>query len=494
MTSKYNLSAAVGGLDLIDPLDNMPPECAIQMDNLIPDSDGDRVRTGYVSCVSGNYKRLIPVPFASDEKLIACKEDDIDVYDSTDFTVAPTHKTGYSSDDWVSTLFTDGAGKQYVVMANGLDVPQYYSTADGITASTFTIPAGVALDSPLSFKNTLYFLGGDWDIYYGGTQAITGALTKFSVGSFFKKGGKILTIQNWTQDAGQGMNDIFVIISTEGEVMLYTGTNPTEADWSTLGVFTIPRPIGKRCCEMVGADLIVLTENGYLPLSTVLSDLRANRTAISGKINPIVRGKNFTEDWEIHFYSKKGFLFVNAPSEIAGYSHEQHVLNINTNAWCRFVGMDAQSWAILFDKIYFCNSNGIFQADVGTTDDGKWIVFQVQRAYNAFQVPEKKQLIRMVLRATSYADNQIYKRINSDFMVGKNRIIMNNFGTGYSSYWDEAIWDESFWSEEADAYTERASVQSKAGSFISVGFYGRTKHDLKFTSTGLMVKVCQGHI
>jgi len=276
--------------------------------------------------------------------------------------------------------------------------------------------------------------------------------------------------------------------------MLYTGTNPTESDWTTLGVFTIPRPIGKRCCEMVGADIIILTENGYLPLSSVLSDLRANRTAISGKINPIVRGKNFTVDWEVHFYSKKGFLFVNAPSNVSGYSHEQHVLNINTNAWCRFVGMDAQSWAILFDNIYFCNSNGIFKADDGTSDDGKWIVFQIQRAYNAFQLPEKKQLVRMVLRATSYENNQIYKRINTDFMVGKNRIIMSNHGTGYSSYWDEAVWDQNFWSEEADSYTERASIQSKAGSFISVGFYGRTKNELKFTSTGLMMKVCMGHI
>ena len=379
-------------------------------------------------------------------------------------------------------------------MANGLDVPIDYTTANGVVASTFTIPAGVKLDSPLSFKNTMYFVGGDWDIYYGGTQAISGTLNKFSVGSFFKKGGKILTIQNWTQDAGQGMNDIFVIISTEGEVMLYQGSNPTESDWSSLGVFTIPRPIGKRCCEMVGADIIIMTENGYLPLSSVLSDLRANRTAISGKINPIVRGKNFTLDWEIHFYSKKGFLFINAPSSVAGYSHEQHVLNINTNAWCRFVGMDGQSWAVLFDNLYFCNANGIFQADQGQSDNGDWIVYTVQRAYNTFGTPEKKQLMRMVPRFTSFSNNTIYKRINSDFKIGKNRIITTNVGTGYVSYWDTAIWDVNFWSDEFEAYTTRASVQSRTGSFISVGLYGRTKDELKFTSTGLMLKVCEGHL
>ena len=496
MTEKINLNSAVGGLNLIDPIDNMGAEYAIQMDNIIPDSDGDRVRSGYVSCVEGNYKRIIPVPFAGSEKLIACKDGTLDVYDPTNWATAPTQASGYSSDNWVSATFTDGAGTQHLFMTNGLDVPIDYTTANGIQASTFTIPVGVKLDSPLSFKNTMYFVGGDWDIYYGGTQAISGSLTKFPVGSFFKKGGKILTIQNWTQDAGQGMNDIFVIISTEGEVMLYQGSNPTESDWSSLGVFVIPRPIGKRCCEMVGADLIILTENGYLPLSSVLSDIRANRTAISGKINPIVRGKNFSIDWEIHFYSKKGFVFVNAPSNVSGYAYEQHVLNVNTNAWCRFLGMDAQGWAILFDKIYFCNSSGIFQADVGTTDNGNWIVYRVQRAYNTFGTPEKKQIVRMIPRLTRLFSSKdtVYKRINADFKIGKDRIIQTSEGTLYTSYWDESIWDESFWSDEYEAYTTRASVQSKTGSYISVGLYGRTKDGMQFSSTGLMIKVCGGHL
>ena len=495
MTEKTNLNAAIGGLNLIDPLDNMAPEYAIQMDNLIPDSDGDRVRSGYISCVSGEYKRLIPIPFAGAEKLIACKDGTLDVYDPTNWETAPTQESGYSSDDWVSAIFTDGAGTQHLFMTNGVDVPIDYTTANGIQPSTFTIPEGVTLDSPLSFKNTMYFVGGDWDIYYGGTQAISGSLTKFPVGSFFKKGGKILTIQNWTQDAGQGMNDIFVIISTEGEVMLYQGSNPTESDWSSLGVFVIPRPIGKRCCEMVGADLIIMTENGYLPLSNVLSDIRANRTAISGKINPIVRGKDFTMNWEIHFYSKKGFVFINAPSNVSGYAHEQHVLNINTNAWCRFLGMDAESWAILFDKIYFCNGTGIFEADVGTTDNGNWIVYQIQRAYNNFGTPEKKKIMRMIPRYISPAtDDNIYKKINADFKEGTNRVIISQENGGYTSYWDTSIWDVNYWSDETQAFVSRAGVKHRAGSFISVGLYGRTKNELEFISAGLMMKVCSGHL
>lgn len=494
MTVKTNLNSAIGGLNLVDPIDNMGAEYAIQMDNIIPDSDGDRIRSGFVSCVDGAYKTLIPVPFADNEKIIACKDGDVDIYDPLDWETEPVSKSGFSTDNWTYAPFVDGAGTQHLFMANGIDTLQDYTISGGLVDASYTM-TDLTLDCPLSFKNTMYFVGGDWDIYYAGTQAIAGELKKFSVGSFFKKGGKILTIQNWTQDAGQGMDDIFVIISTEGEVMLYRGSNPDEDDWATLGVFVIPRPIGKHCCEMFGADVIVLTENGYLPLSGVLSDLRANRTAISGKINNIVKGKDFTDKWEVHFYSKRGWLFVNAPSNIAEYAHEQHVLNINTNAWCRFVGMDADSWCVLFDKLYFCNGKGIFKADEGTTDDGKWITYEIQRAYNTFGTPEKKQIMRLVPRFNSfYKDNTIYKRINVDFKQGNNRIIQTQDAIGYYSYWDTSIWDVNYWSDEYEAYTTRAGVKSKAGSFISVGVYGRTKNDLCFTSAGLMIKVCDGHI
>ena len=493
MTIKYNLGSSIGGLNLSDPLDNMGAQYAIQMDNIIPEPDGDKVRSGHVKLTSGIFKKIIPVPIAGAEKIITAKDETLYLYNPADWTASPTTKTGFSTDNWTSCSFVDGSGKQHIFLANGVDTPQDYTTEDGLQDTGFTV-TGLTLDSPLSFKNKIYFVGGGFDIYYGGTQAISGSLTKFSVGSFFKKGGSILTIQNWTQDAGQGMNDIFVIISTEGEVMLYQGSDPSESDWNSLGVFNIPRPIGKNCCEMVGADIIIITENGYLPLSRVLSDLRANRTAISSLINPIVRGRNFNDSWEIHFYSKKGWLIINAPSLLSGYSHEQHVLNINTNGWCRFLGMDGQSWCVLFDKLYFCNSQGIFQADVGVTDNGNWITYQIQKAYNTFGTPDKKQLMRMVPRFSSYAENTVYNRINADFKEGTNRIIQTQDNFGYSSYWDTSIWDVNFWSDEYTAYTTRASVTSRTGSFISVGYYGRTKDELTFYSTGLMLKVCNGHI
>lgn len=491
MTS-VNLPSSQLGLNISDPLDNMQPNYAIQMDNLIPDNDGDRIRKGFVKVCDDGYNVLTTVNREGSRKILAATNDTIDVYDVNDFSTVEQTKSGFGSEDWVGVPFTDGSGAQHTIIANGVDTPQDYTTS--LNDVGFTIPAGVKLDRPLSFKNRLYFIGGDFDLYYGGVQSIAGSLTQFSIGSYFRQGGRILTIANWTQDAGDGVNDLLVVVSTEGEVLIYSGTSPEATDWAMVGVFRIPRPIGKRCLTMLGADLICITEKGYLPLSSVLSDLRANRTTINRSIDGIVGERDRTKRWDIFFYSKAGLLIVNAPSTVSGYAYEQHVLNFNTNAWCRFIGMDADSWCVCGDRLFFCNSKGIYEANKGYSDNGANIVFQIQKAYNQFGTPFKKQLMRIVPRYWCAGTPQLFKRINVDFNEGKKSSVQLQKQSENSSYWDEAIWDENFWSDEFTAYYLRASVSSRTGSYISLGYYGRTREELVIYSTGLIIKNGQGHI
>ena len=487
-----NLPSSQLGLNISDPLDSMQQNYAIQMDNLIPDNDGDRVRKGFEQVCTTGYNVLGTVNRATVKKVLAFKNDSVDVYDLSDFTTAEQTKTGLGSEEWVGVPFTDGSGAQHTIFANGVDTPLDYTNS--LNDVGFTIPQGVLLDRPLAFKNRLYFIGGDFDLYYGGVQSISGELTKFSMGSYFRQGGRILTIANWTQDAGDGVNDLFVVVSTEGEVLIYSGTSPEADDWAMVGVFRIPRPIGKRCLTMLGADLICITEKGYLPLSSVLSDLRANRTTINRSIDGIVGERDRNKRWDIFFYSKAGLLIVNAPSTVSGYAYEQHVLNFNTNAWCRFIGMDADSWCVCGDRLFFCNSKGIFEGNKGYTDNGESITFQVQKAYNQFGTPFKKQLMRIKPRYYCAGEPQLYKKINVDFNDGKKSFVQVQKQSGYSTYWDETVWDENFWSDEFTAYYLRASVSSKAGSYISLGFYGKTKEELVLYSTGLIIKDGGGHI
>lgn len=484
-----DLSSSYGGLNVADALDNMQPQYAIQMDNIIPDVDGDRVRKGYIKKLSTATSVLIPILRGNTKKLIGAHVQDLTVYD--DFEVESS-KSGFSSDNWTYADFTDGAGVVHTILANGSDTPQDYTSS--LNNVGYTLTGFPSLDCPLAFKNRLYFISGDFQIAYSGIQSISGELTAFDVGSFFKKGGKLLSIANWTQDAGNGADDLFVLISTEGEVLIYAGTSPETYDWRMIGTFSIAKPVGKRCWVQLGADLTLITQRGYFPLSTVLSDLRANRALLNQKIDGITQGRDFTKRWEIHYRPSTNWLIVNVPSDTGIYSYEQHVCNLNTNAWCRFVGMDANSWAVLGDELYFCNGQGIFQADTGTTDDGANITFCLQKAYNNFGTPLKKQLMRVVPHYYSTTDETIYKKILSDFGNGKNRIFVHRENSGINTYWDTAIWDESFWSDETNVHSTRGSVTSKVGNYISVGYYGRVRNEFILYSTGLIIKQATGHI
>lgn len=485
-----NLSSSFGGLNVADALDNMLPQYAIQMDNIIPDVDGDRVRKGYININNTATTTLIPILRGATKKIIGAHLQDLTVYDS-DFKVLET-KSGFSSDYWTYADFTDGSGAVHTIVANGSDTPQDYTSS--LANVGYTLKDFPNLDCPLAFKNRLYFISGDWQIAYSGIQSISGQLTAFDMGSYFKKGGKLLSIANWTQDAGNGADDLFVLISSEGEVLIYSGLSPEADSWTMIGSFTIPKPVGKRCWTQLGADLIIITQRGYFPLSSVLSDLRANRAMLNQKIDGITKGRDFSKRWEIHYRPSTNWIIVNAPSDTGIYNYEQHICNLNTNAWCRFVGMDANSWAVLGDDLYFCNSKGIWKADTGTTDNGENIIFCLQKAYNAFGTPLKKQLMRIVPHYYSAANETIYKKIISNFGGGKNRIFVQREQSGVSTYWDEAIWDESFWSDEMNVYSIRGSVTSKVGNYISVGYYGRVRNDFVIYSTGLIIKQGQGHI
>ena len=102
--------------------------------------------------------------------------------------------------------------------------------------------------------------------------------------------------------------------------------------------------------------------------------------------------------------------------------------------------------------------------------------------------------MRLVPRFTSAGIPELYKKVNIDFNEGKKAFISISQQKGVSSYWDEAIWDESFWSDEFNAYSSRTSLTSKAGNYISIGYWGRTKQEIVLYSSGLIIKNGKGHI
>lgn len=484
---RVNLPTAQGGLNLRDSLDNMDFRDCFQMDNIIPDVSSDRVRKGFTEISTYGANRLIN--FQDD--LLAAKDTEISLINQStgDDTLL---KNGFFSSDWKYTNFQTAAGNPLVILANGVDTVQDY---DGVTMtdSGYTGIDLTNLESPLTFKNRTYFVEkNSLSIWYSDVQAIAGDLKEFSVRGFARKGGTILTIENWTQDAGEGLSNLFAIFTTEGEVLIYGGDDPEASNWSIKGSFEISKPIGKRCCLNYGSDIIVITEGGYLPLASVLSQEKANIALISDKINNIVKGKNKNANWSAHWYSEDGWLFINAPSTTR-FNYEQHVLNVKTNSWCRFVGMDALDWVIIGDKAYFNNLTGIYRANNGTSDNNNPISYVKQQAYNKLTGEKVKGVQRVKVRYNTVGAVEYATRIGVDFDLGSANFLVTT-SLGNQSYWDESIWDLSFWSDEQSVKSYKGTVFAKKGEYISIGYFGSSEQGLEFYSSDILYSAGNGDI
>lgn len=484
---RYTLPTAQGGLNLRDSLDSMPITDCFQMDNIIPDVGNDKVRGGYTNINDYQAKRFIRL---ENEMLAATDNEIVSVNTSTGVTTSL--KTGLFSSEWKYSQFQTAGGNPLVFLANGVDKVQQY---DGTTMSdaAYTGVDTTNLESPLAFKNRNYFVErNSLSFWYSDLQAISGALTEFSINGFARKGGSILAIENWTQDAGEGFNNLFVIFTTEGEVLVYGGDDPEASNWALKGVFEISKPIGKRCCKQYGSDIIVITEQGYFPLASVLSQDKANIVPVSDKINNIVKGKNKNAAWSIHWYSEEGWLFINSPSTTQ-FSYEQHVLNIKTNSWCRFVGMDSLDWLVIGDQLYFCNLDGIFRANNGTTDNGNPITYTKQQAYNRFNGELVKGISRIKVRYGAIGAIEYATKIGVDFDLGLPNFTVSTT-TGIRSFWDESLWDQAFWSDEDAVKSYKGSVFAKKGEFISIGYFGNSSQGLEFYSSEILYEGGNGDV
>ncbi len=497
------IPTAQRGLNIKDNLDQMSIEYSFQMDNIIPEETADRVRKGSEKISTKATETLIGFNVVPNQAVLGANDNSIYSINLGNGTTTNLN-TGFTSSDWIQSYFTDGAGNSNVFVCNGEDTPQRIFN-DGTLQSVdfgFTVPTGSGsgldlqdLNYPLNFKNRMYFVEKETsNLYYGDVQAISGELTQFSVAGFVNDGGSISAIANWTQDAGQGVDNLLAIFTTEGEVLIYQGTSPEASDWQLRGNYRISRPIGRRNNTSLGGDLIVITEQGYLPLSVVLNQDRANRVNISDKINPIVKGKDFTKNWSIHWFSKEGWILINAPSSTSRYKYEQHIYNSQTGGWCRFVGMDALNWLAQEDRLFYCSSTGIYEANVNSTDNGESITYINQRAYSKLNGERLKQPLRIKPRYKSIGgqlDSNV--RYGIDFKLGLKQTLVST-GSGISSYWDESIWDESFWSDENVVEQFKSTSYSRGGYYVSVGVFGETSVDLEFYSTELLYRRGNGDI
>ena len=415
IASSRTVPAPVGGWDTESPLANMPKQNAIILNNWIPRAGYVELRRGFRQQVTGTGPVESLIAWRGDaagDKLFACSGSDI--YDVT--TDDPLGSAVYSSAinaRWRSTNFANDAGA-WAIAVNGANTPQKYDGTSFTDAAITGTSGSITLDDSdlsqvMAHKRRLFFIEGDTlRVWYLPVLAVQGAAELLDLGPIFDLGGQLVAEGTWSLDGGQGMDDMAVFVTSEGQIAVYQGLDPSDADnWSLVGVYNIGKPIGDNSLIKWGSDLAIMTQDGIIPLSQALNKDRteANKIALTAKIaTAFSTAWNSYGDlygWSGTLYSGRGSLAIfNIPSAELETS-VQFVQSIQSGAWCRFTGINAICWETANDAIYFGSTDGVYQWDITASDNGDTIIGDVKPAFSNFGSNTEKQftMIRPLIKA-----------------------------------------------------------------------------------------------
>tara|TARA_Y100000310_G_scaffold67277_1_gene62564 strand:- start:5666 stop:7195 length:1530 start_codon:yes stop_codon:yes gene_type:complete len=405
VSTTRSLPPPVGGWDTRESLADMPETHAIILDNFFPLTDKVGLRRGHSSHVTGmtaaDVETLIEyVPKTGSGQLFAANSGGI--YNVTAAgAVGAAVSSGHSNNRWQHVNLGTSAG-QFVRLFNGTDTPLLY---DGSTWATTAITGPTAANLIWGNLHQRRLWVGEEDslsAWYLAANAVSGAATEFSLAGIARLGGYIMAMGTWTRDAGDGMDDVACFYTSEGEVIVYAGTDPSDATlWSLVGVFRIGKPIGRRCFVKAGSDLILVTQDGFVPLSGILTldrsqtRLVALSDQIAQAVNTAVRlyGTNF--GWQPILYPRGTMLIFNIP--ISSLKSHQYVFNTLTGAPSRFTGINAVCFGMLNDELYFGGHDGVvYKFDDGTSDNTANIEADAMQAFSYFGQPNASKAFKEI--------------------------------------------------------------------------------------------------
>lgn len=457
-----SLPAPTGGWNARDSLGDMDPLDAPILDNWFPGTTDCVVRDGstqFVTGVGGQVESLMPYSGGTTTKLFAARANG-NIYDvSSTGTAGSALVTGMTNGRYQFVNITTSAAS-YLAAVNGANKTNYYTGAawqkdgDGPPYDVTGLNTANATNINVHKGRIWYTEAGTLKAWYLATGALGGVATAFDLSSVAQLGGYLMAMATWTIDAGYGVDDLAVWVTSKGEVIVYRGTDPSSAaTWALVGIWQIGAPIGRRCFTKFAGDLLIICQDGVLPLSGALQSSRTNpRVAITNKIQFAMSlaisnyGANF--GWEIDYFAKENMLVLNVPIA-EGSGQVQYVMNTITKQWCRFTGWQANTFTIFNDNLYFGGQSGVvWRAWNTNADNGISINADGLQAFNLFKIPGRQKrcsMVRPILNASGIP--AVSCGVAADF----NTVDITTPATVAAlSYgiWDTSLWDSGIWGQD----------------------------------------------
>lgn len=475
-------AAPIGGWNARDALASMAPIDAVSLVNWFPRASYLEFRGGHASHATGmtgiGKTLLVHNKLTGSNQLFCVTASGI--YNVSSAGAVGASVLARTNGKHQTTMFGDGTNL-WSIAVNGVDDPAYYDGTTWTAVDELTSPALTGYTGNLVhqfiavnvFKGRLFFIPiNSLSFWYLTAGAAGGALTQFSLAAEFKQGGYLMAMATWTRDGGSGVDDFAVFITSEGEAAVYQGTNPSSATtWGKVGTYRIGKPLGRRCVLQYGGDVLVVTENGTYPLSSLLQSGEEERShfAISYKIQEAMRSAagsyGATFGWRGIVLPNQDALLINVPLAEDGV-HEQYVMNTITKSWCRFTKWYAEDFAVFNNDLYFCKSTIVYKAWTGTADDGNNIDFYAKQAFQDFGDPRQKTVtifkpILSVNGPVTYGS-----AIDVDFedrAIGSTSVS----GSGAGGIWNVAQWNNAQWASGLSVVKQWSAPATWPGRWIA---------------------------
>lgn len=441
--------APTRGLNAQANLMAMRPDEALVLENWIPYPDALQMRPGNSNHVTGATKALKRLwTYSSNagvESLWATS--DTGIYDVTVAGALPAASIALTNGQTIATSISTGANN-YMMVVNGTDTLKQFDGAAWSSIATFGATATSVYSYIETYRQRIFLIRENTlTLEYLAINSISGATTTYDLGAIFRRGGKLVALGTWTIDGGVGADDKLVAVTSQGEVAIFSGSDPSSsATWGLEGVYYIGKPLGLQPLTKAAGDLIYISEVGIFPLSKALQSVAVEYSqSISNNIQPILNNlaENFgaQDGWQVMVQPSIPLLILNVPSAPL---RVQYCMQINSGGWCNFSGWEANNFGILNGDIYFCTDTGV-QVVEGADDLGADIVATMLSSYNRLDFARTKRVTAMRPFFQPQAPFSYILALANDFETNPGGAVIPPAASVAYSVWGTAIFGSSYW-------------------------------------------------
>ena len=460
-----HLSAPLKGLSMTAKLTGSDPLLSPILDNFVVTEDRVQLRPGLLkitttppviggspaTCLIPHYRGGLGADYM-------CVSAGSSLFD---YVSGAQLKTGFTSDDWHWTSFSNLGVADYTIMVNGANGVWSWNGTIGPTGfvkETVTAPAAETwiqideIEIVLSHMNRLWFAdGANLALYYLPIQQKTGEVKLFPLNSIFKRGGHIRALATWSLDGGRGMDDQLAIFTTNGEVAIYSGTDP-DTDFSLVGVFRIDAPMSKHCVLNYGGELYVLISTGVVPMSTTIREeseqLGKTEKGVVPYFTEVSNVYRNSKGWQAVLNHGYGAIIANMPLG-APNQFKQMVRTMPHARWTSWSKIPARFWTWLNNRMYCLDEAGIVYENGFDylNDNGNPIKVDIQWAWSDYGTPAYKhyKMIKIYIVTDGQPRPMMDMRVDYDYTEPTNQPDVSFTTPG--AIWDTAPWDTSDWAK-----------------------------------------------